>query len=170
MMGTRCWQPLSLQCCLWWCVGNTEHIHKLPCGWHSARGWSTLPLMMYLISSDADQFQTSFSPFPHLHWHAAVPPEWSVAGLQCECVCKINTWRKGYCGSSCMVFLKHFLYSWQPKRTTHSLERNFVDEKFYRGDKILFRGEQNFRLRDRKTAWECDGKDAQCCRLISPAV
>lgn len=87
MIGTRCWQPLSLQCCLWWCAGNAEHIHKLPRGWRSARGWSTPLLMMYFISNDADQFQASFSPFPHLHWTAAGPPEWSVAGLQCVCVC-----------------------------------------------------------------------------------
>lgn len=62
--GTRCQQPLSLQCCLWWCAGDTEHIHNLPRSWHSARGWSILLLMMYFISSDADQFQMSFCPFP----------------------------------------------------------------------------------------------------------
>lgn len=137
--GTRCQQPLSLQCCLWWCAGDTEHTHKLPRSWHSARGWSTLLLMMYLISSDADQFQMSFCPFPHLQWNAAGPPVWSVAGLQC--VCKINTCRKGHCESTCTVFLKHFLCSWhflQTKWSTYTLGRSFVDEKFQK--------EQNFRL------------------------
>lgn len=146
MIGTRCRQPLSLQCCLWWCAGNTEHIHKLPRTWHSAKGWSTLLLMMYFISNDADQFLMSFSLFPCLHWTAAGPPEWSVAGVQRVCVCKINTWRKGYCDSSCLVFLKHFLYSWhflQPKRSTHSLERSFVDEKFQGGAKFEAQEQKN---------------------------